>query len=50
MFADDTNVFSSHGNIKDLFNVNLELNEIAVWFKDNKLSLNEGKTKCTFFH
>ena len=30
--------------------MNLELNEIAVWFKANKLSLNEGKTKCTFFH
>ena len=50
MFADDTNVFSSHSNIKDLFNVNLELNGIAVWFKDKKLSLNEGKTKCKFFH
>ena len=50
MFAGDTNIFSSHSNIKDLFNVNLELNEIAVWFKDMKLSLNERKTKCTFFH
>ena len=30
--------------------MNLELNEIAVWFKGNKLSLNEGKTKYTFFH
>ena len=50
MFADDKNIFSSHSNIKDLFNVNLELDEIAVWFKDKKLSLNEGKTKCTFFH
>ena len=46
MFADDTNLFSSHSNIKDLFNnVNLELNKIAVWFKANKLSLYEGKTK-----
>ena len=50
MFADDTNVISSHSNVKDLFNVNLELNGIAVWFKDKKLSLNEGKKKCTFFH
>ena len=50
MFADDTNVISSHSNVKDLFNVNLELNGIAVWFKDKKLSLNEGKTKCKFFH
>ena len=49
--ADDANLFSSHGNIRDLFNnVNLELNKIAVWFKANKLSLNEGKTKYTFFH
>ena len=46
MFADVTNLFSSDGNIKDLFkNVNLEPNKIAVWFKANKLSLNEGKTK-----
>ena len=51
MFADDTNLFSSHSNIKDLFNnVNLELNKILVWFKANKLPLNEGKTKDTFFH
>ena len=50
MFADDTNLFLSHGNIKDLFNsVNLELNKIAVWCKDNKLSLNEGKTKYPSF-
>ena len=39
MFAEDANLFSSHSNIKDLFNnVNLELNKIAVWFKTNKLS------------
>ena len=51
MFADDTNLFSSHSNIKDLFNnVNLELSKIVVWFKAKKLSLNEGKTKYTFFH
>ena len=47
----NANLFSSHSNIKDLFNnVNLELNKIAVWFKANKLSLNEGKTKYTFFY
>ena len=51
MFPDDTNLFSSHGNIKYLFNnVNLELNKIPVWFIANKLSLNERKTKYTFFH
>ena len=47
----NANLFLSHSNIKDLFNnVNLELNKIAVWFKANKLSLNEGKTKYTFFY
>ena len=51
MFADDTSLFSSNSNIKDLFNnVNLELNKIAVWFKANKLSLNKGKTNYSFFH
>ena len=39
MFAEDTNLFSSHSNTKDLFNnVNLELDKITVWFKANKLS------------
>ena len=51
MFADDTNLFSSHSNIIDLFNnVNLELNKIAVRFKANKLLLNEGKMKYIPFH
>ena len=51
MFANDANLFSSHSHIKDLFNnVNLKLNKIAVWFKANKLSLNEEKTKHKFFH
>ena len=51
MFADDTNLFSSQINNKDLFNnMNLELNKTAIWFKANKLSLNKRKTKCTFFH
>ena len=51
MFADDTNLFYSHNNIKILFkNVNDELEKISQWFKANKLSLNEGKTKFTLFH
>ena len=34
LFADDTNLLSSHGKIKDLFiNVNLERKKIPVWFK-----------------
>ena len=51
MFADDTNLFFSHKNIKELFRiVNFELEKICTWFKVNKLSLNEGKTKYTLFH
>ena len=51
MFADDTNLFYSHKNLKTLFNiVNIELNKLNNWFKSNKLSLNTGKTKYTFFH
>ena len=51
MFADDTNLFYSHNNIKILFkNANDELEKISQWFKANKLSLNEGKTKFTLFH
>ena len=51
MFADDTNLFYFHNNIKILFkNANDELEKISQWFKANKLSLNEGKTKFTLFH
>ena len=51
MFADDTNLFYSHNNIKILFkNAKDELEKISQWFKANKLLLNEGKTKFTLFH
>ena len=51
MFADDTNLFFSHKDIKELFRiVNIEPDKICTWFKANKLSLNEGKTKYTLFH
>ena len=51
MFADDTNFFYSHRNIKSLFNImNNELNHVNAWFKANKLSLNNKKTEYTFFH
>ena len=51
MFADDTNLFFSHKNIKDLFQaVNSELGKVFQWFNANKLSLNKDKTKYTFFH
>ena len=51
LFADDTNIFYSHRNIKDLFKtVNSELSQINEWFKANKLSLNVDKTNFTLFH
>ena len=47
----DTNLFYSHKNIHQLFTkVNEELEKIGDWFKANKLSLNNKKTKYTFFH
>ena len=50
LFADDTNLFYSHSDIKYLFNiVNQELKLISKWFKENKLSLNFSKTKYTLF-
>ena len=51
MFADDTNFFYSHRNIKLLFDtVNKELKNVNEWFKANKLSLNTKKTEYTSFH
>ena len=51
MFADDTNFFFSHKNIKTLFEkTNNELKIINEWFKSNKLSLNMDKTNYIFFH
>ena len=44
MFADDTNLFHSHSDIKTLFQiVNKELTNINKWFQANKLSLNAKK-------
>ena len=50
-FADDTNLFLSHTNIKELFNLmNIELEKFNEWFKSNKLSINADKTKFILFH
>ena len=50
MFADDTNLFFNHKDIKHLFTVvNNELLNIKDWFTANKLSLNVEKTKYSFF-
>ena len=49
MFADDTNLFYSHHDIKTLFStVNEELEKLGGWFTTNRLSLNITKTKYTF--
>ena len=51
MFADDTNLFYSHSSIKIWCkNAIDKLGKILQWFKANKLSLNEGKTKFRLFH
>ena len=51
MFADDTNLFCSHKNIKTLFQtVNSKLRLVTKWFLANKLSLNAKKTKYVLFH
>ena len=51
MFADDTNLFYEHKNIKKLFAiVNEKIININDWFMANKLSLNIGKTKHSLFH
>ena len=51
MFADYTNFFYSHENIKALFGtLNCELQKICGWFRANKLSLNVTKTNYTLFH
>ena len=51
MSAEDTDLFYSHNNIKILFkNTNNEQEKISQWFKANKISLNERKTKFTLFH
>ena len=51
MFADDTNLFFEHTDLRILFSmVNNELKKIYEWFNVNKLSLNVGKTKYSLFH
>ena len=51
MFADDTNLFFNHKDIKHLFTVvNNELINIKDWFTANKLSLNVEKRKYSFLH
>ena len=51
LFADDTNLFYSHNNVKELFRtMNAELSHLNDWFCANKLSLNTDKTKYVLLH
>ncbi|XP_065658632.1 uncharacterized protein LOC136083154 [Hydra vulgaris] len=51
LFADDSNLFYSNKNIKDLFKIfNEELIKVNDWIICNKLSLNVLKTKFLLFH
>jgi hypothetical protein len=50
LFADDTNLFFSCGDIQQLKNtVNKELAKVSVWFRANKLSLNTKKSNFILF-
>ena len=50
MFSDGTNLFYWHQDIKVLFWIaNSKPKKVCDWFNDNKLSLNEKKTKYIFF-
>ena len=52
MYADDT----IYINLEDFdsnnfeFEINVELQNVSVWLKKNKLSLNSDKTKLMIFH
>ena len=50
LFADDSNIFSSSDDIQLLQSqINEDLNNIAIWLKVNKLSLNIKKTHFMIF-
>ena len=46
LFADDTNLISMGIAAIAESGINLELNKIDMWSKNNKLSLNLDKTHC----
>ena len=50
-FADDTNIFYSHNNVKGLFKtMDAVLSNLDDWFCANKLSMNTDKIKYFLFH
>ena len=51
MFADDTNLFYEHDDLKSQFSlVNQELQKVNEWFETNELSLYVEKAKQSLFH
>ena len=51
LFANNTNFFYSHNNVKELFRtMNADLSHLNDLFCANKLSLNTDKTKHVLFH
>ena len=51
LFAEDTNHFYSHNNVKELFRtMNAELSHLNDWFCANQLSPNTDETKYVLFH
>ena len=51
MVADDTNLFYSHDNVKELFRtINAELSNLNDCFCANNVSPNTDKTKYVLFH
>ena len=50
LFADDTNIFASHKDKRDLYaRVNSELGILSDWFAHSKLTLNYSKTEFIDF-
>jgi len=51
LFADDTNIFIFGSNLKDLeYQAKVCLENIELWFSENKSSLNLDKTSYTLFN
>ena len=51
LFANDTNLFYSYNNVKELFRtMNADQSHLNDWFCANKLSLNTDKAKYVLFH
>lgn len=50
LFVDDTNIFCSEVNIRELLDeIIKEMKRLKMWFDRNKLSLNINRTKITLF-